>query len=298
MGEGGTKERESRRRRPADVARAGRAFLPAMVRNRGRSGSDATVAPVTRPEGWLGLRKHFAGAIDLFLPRVCVSCQRLLSRIETGIVCSLCWSRLPYLPSPQCERCGHPVSSGSCKWCDLLPPYVRAVRSVCWMPVDPASSIVHALKYEGWSGVGNEIAARMSHLSWPKDVVDERTALIPIPLASARKRQRGYNQSALIARGLARRWRIPVWEEIVTRSRETSSQTKLTPEQRLDNVAGSFRIDDRESEKLRGAHLVIVDDVVTTAATLNACARALFESGARIISYVTFGRAHASGDRL
>ena len=298
MGEGGTKERESRRRRPANVARAGRTFLPAMVRNRARSGSDATVAPVTGTERWLALRKHFAGAIDLFLPRVCVSCQRLLSPVETGIVCSLCWSRLPLLPSPQCERCGHPVPSGSCRWCDLLPPYVRAVRSVCWMPVDPASSIVHALKYEGWSSVGNEIAERMSRLSWPKDVGDERTALIPIPLASARKRQRGYNQSALIARGLARRWRIPVWEEIVLRSRETSSQTKLTPEQRLDNVAGSFRIDDRDSEKLRGAHLVIVDDVVTTAATLNTCARALFEAGARIISYVTFGRAHASGDRL
>ena len=298
MGEGGTKERESRRRRPPDAARAGCSVLPAMVRDRAGSRGDATVAPLALGGRRIALQKHFAGVIDLFLPRVCVSCQRLLSRVETGIVCSLCWSRLPLLPSPQCERCGYPVATGSCRWCDLLPPYVRAVRSVCWMPVDPASSIVHALKYEGWSAVGNEIAARMSRLSWPRDVVDERTALIPIPLASARKRQRGYNQSALIARALARRWRIPVWEEIVVRSRETSSQTKLTPEQRLDNVAGSFRIADRESEKLRGAHLVIVDDVVTTAATLNTCATALFESGARIISYVTFGRAHASGDRL
>jgi ComF family protein len=172
------------------------------------------------------------------------------------------------------------------------------VRSVCWVPVEPAAGIIHALKYEGWAAVAEEIAGRMSRLSWPLDVVEERTAIIPIPLASARKRERGYNQSALIARGLARRWRIPVWEELVTRSRETSSQTKLTPEQRLDNVAGSFRIDSRGLEKLRGAHLVIVDDVVTTAATLNACATALYESGARIISYVTFGRAHASGDRL
>jgi ComF family protein len=165
------------------------------------------------------------------------------------------------------------------------------------MPVEPAASIVHALKYEGWEPVAEEMAGRMGRLAWPRDVVEERTALVPIPLASARKRQRGYNQSALIARGLARRWRIPVWEELVTRSRETTSQTKLTPEQRLDNVAGSFRIDGGV-EKLRGAHLVIVDDVVTTGATLNACATALYESGARIISYVTFGRALASGDRL
>jgi len=72
----------------------------------------------------------------------------------------------------------------------------------------------------------------------------------------------------------------------------------LTPEQRLDNVAGSFGVDSRRVEVVRGAHVVILDDVVTTAATLNACAGILYQAGARIISYVTFGRAHASGDRL
>ena len=166
------------------------------------------------------------------------------------------------------------------------------------MPVEPASSIVHALKYQGWAAVATEMAERMSRLSWPPDVTQERTALVPIPLASARKRQRGYNQSALIASGLGLRWRIPVWEDVVVRSRETTSQTQLTPEERLDNVADSFRIGARKLDGLRGAHVVIVDDVVTTAATLNTCAKVLYESGARIISYVTFGRAHASGDRL
>ena len=166
------------------------------------------------------------------------------------------------------------------------------------MPVEPASNIVHALKYDGWSRVAGEMAERMSRLSWPRDVVEERAALIPIPLASARRRERGYNQSALIAAGLSERWRIPVWENLVTRTRETSSQTRLTPEQRLGNVAGSFQIGARNTDALHGAHLMIVDDVVTTAATLNACARVLYDAGARIISYVTFGRAHASGDRL
>ena len=164
--------------------------------------------------------------------------------------------------------------------------------------MEPASNIVHALKYDGWSRVAGEMAERMSRLSWPRDVVEERAALIPIPLASARKRERGYNQSALIAAGLSERWRIPVWENLVTRTRETSSQTRLTPEQRLGNVAGSFQIGARNTDALHGAHLMIVDDVVTTAATLNACARVLYDAGARIISYVTFGRAHASGDRL
>ena len=297
MGEGGTKERQPRGGRVADAARAGRLLIPALVRDRAGSRSDEAVAAVATNPARLYLREHLRGAIDLLLPRACVSCERLLSRVETGLVCSLCWARLPLLPSPQCPRCGHPISTGACRWCDLLPPFVRAVRSVCWMPVDPASSIVHALKYEGWAAVASEIAERMSRLAWPRDVVDERVALVPIPLASARKRQRGYNQSALIAHGIARRWRLPVWEDVVVRSRETSSQTRLTPEQRLDNVAGSFRIH-RRPDGLTGAHLIVVDDVVTTAATLNTCATALYEAGARIISYVTFGRAHASGDRL
>jgi len=221
-----------------------------------------------------------------------------MSHLECGLVCSLCWSRLPLLPSPQCSRCGHPLSGDNCRWCELLPPFVRAVRSVCWMPVEPASRIVHSLKYEGWSTVADEIAIRMSRLAWPADVIAERTALIPIPLAAARKRQRGYNQSALIARELGVLWRVSVWEDVIARTRETSSQTRLTPEQRLDNVAGSFCVMAEKRGELRGAHVVLVDDVVTTAATLNTCAKVLYESGARIISYVTFGRAHASGDRL
>jgi len=166
------------------------------------------------------------------------------------------------------------------------------------MPEEPASSIVHALKYEVWSAVAAEIATRMSRLTWPSDVVEERAAIVPIPLASARKRQRGYNQCALIAGALGRDWGVEVWEDLVVRTRETRSQTQLTPEQRLDNVAGSFRVRDGHARPLAGAHLVLLDDVVTTAATLNACAKVLYEGGARIISYVTFGRARASGDRL
>jgi ComF family protein len=226
-----------------------------------------------------------------------VACGALLSRQESGIVCHLCWARLPVLPSPQCVRCGHPLTAGACRWCELLPPFVRAVRSVCWMPVESAASIVHALKYEGWARVADQMADRMARLSWPADVVEERAALIPVPLASARKRERGYNQSELLARGLSRRWRIPVLDGVIARLRATESQTRLTPEQRQGNVAGSFQIGEGMNS-LVGAHIILVDDVVTTGATLNECAKVLYKAGARIISYVTFGRAHASGDRL
>ena len=263
--------------------------------SRPRSNEGGTALGIVSPSA---LQRHLAGILDLVLPRVCIACDRLLARHETGLVCHLCWSRLPWLPSPQCARCGHPLVSAKCRWCDLLPPFVRCVRSVCWMPVEPASSIVHGLKYGGWSGVADSMSERMSRLAWPTDVVEERAGLVPIPLASARKRERGYNQSELLARGLSTRWRIPVWADAVSRARETESQTRLTPEQRQGNVAGSFEIVGSNNRSLAGAHVVIVDDVVTTAATLNECAKVLYGAGARIISYVTFGRAHASGDRL
>lgn len=136
----------------------------------------------------------------------------------------------------------------------------------------------------------------MARLPWPVDVVRERTALVPVPLASARRRERGFNQAELIASALAAHWQVPVRADGLERVRSTTSQTQLTPEQRRANVRGAFRASPRARE-LRGAHLVVVDDVLTTAATLNACAAALHDAGARIISYVTFARAPAPGDR-
>lgn len=138
----------------------------------------------------------------------------------------------------------------------------------------------------------------MARLSFPGDVVRERTALVPVPLARTRERERGYNQSGLLASAVSLKWKIPVWNDVVSRERATESQTRLTPEQRRRNVSSAFTVAPRLGSRLRGAHIVLVDDVVTTAATLNACATALYDGGARIISYVTFGRAPSIGDRI
>ncbi|MGH7619924.1 MAG: ComF family protein [Gemmatimonadaceae bacterium] len=234
---------------------------------------------------------------DLLLPRVCAVCERLLDRGETGIVCGRCWARLPTLPSPRCERCGHPTYAQACRWCALLPPYVRAARSVAWAAGDTGLGIVHALKYQGWHRVAAEMAARMARVDWPIDVVEERTALIPVPLSAKRQRQRGYNQTFHLARELARWWSLPVWDTVLARTRDTETQTRLTPGDRLRNVSGAFSAKSSARSALRGAHVIVVDDVVTTAATLNACAAALCDGGARIVSFVTFGRAPALGDR-
>lgn len=135
----------------------------------------------------------------------------------------------------------------------------------------------------------------MSRLSWPPDVLAERTALVPVPLAARRERERGFNQSERLAQVIGVQLGLDVWGQALARTSFTSSQTRLTPEERLRNVSGAFRVTG-DPARLRGAHLMLVDDVVTTAATLNACAAALFAGGTRIISYVTFGRARLPGD--
>lgn len=236
-------------------------------------------------------------ALDFLLPPACPSCDALLSDNDTGLVCNACWNRITVLQSPQCARCGHPGLRDPCSWCTLLPPYVRAVRSVCWMHRGTGQHIVHALKYSGWHRLGVEIAERIGRLGWPLDVLEERAAVIPVPLAASRLRERGFNQSESLATALGTRWRMPVWTDALERARATETQTRLTPEERLANVSGAFRVSDAVRRRLANQHVVLVDDVVTTAATLNACAAALVSGGARIVSYVTFGRAPAASDR-
>lgn len=239
-------------------------------------------------------------ALDLVLPRACVLCSALLGAGEHDLVCGACWLKAHELPRPRCGRCGHPTNpqrpSATCAWCELLPPYVRAVRSAYAMPGGQAAAMVHALKYGGWPAVGATMGRRMAALRFPADVERERAALVPVPLSRSRLRARGYNQSAELARALALAWGIPARDDMLERVRATKTQTRLTPGERARNVSGAFRAcADRAS--LRGLHIVLVDDVVTTAATLNACASALHAGGARILSFVTFGRAPALGDR-
>jgi ComF family protein len=242
-------------------------------------------------------RRAVTALADLILPRACTVCERLLDRGESDVVCGRCWVRLSRLPDPRCTRCGHPTYGQNCRWCALLPPYVRAARSVCWAAGDIGLGIVHAFKYQGWHRAARSMAIRMARLDWPTDVLVERRALVPVPLSKKREQQRGFNQSSLLARELARYWCIPVWEDVLARVRHTETQTRLTPGDRLRNVSGAFSVPRAARNVLRGTHVVLVDDIVTTAATLNACAAALCEGGARIVSFVTFGRAPALGDR-
>jgi len=163
-----------------------------------------------------------------------------------------------------------------------------------WL-AEGAQQAVHALKYGGLPRIADDLAIVMAPLR-PRS--DAAAALIPIPLASRRLRARGYNQSELLARALARTWRIPVLPDLLIRTRETPTQTALTPGTRLANVAGAFgtrnaEVGTRNSPafQLPSSALILVDDVFTTGATLAEAARALTQAGATTIHGVTFARA-------
>ena len=238
---------------------------------------------------------------QLLLPAECALCHALLGERDAArLICAVCRTRFRAVRPPWCERCGQPEPSfGPCRLCAEWPAALETVRSAVWL-VEEAQQAVHALKYGGLSRIADDLAL-VTAPRRPR--TDEATALIPIPLAPKRLRQRGYNQSELLARALARTWRIPVLPDLLIRTRETPTQTALTPGTRLANVAGAFGTRNvergtrndaggvRSAFRLPRSTLILVDDVFTTGATLAEAARALERAGVRSIHAVTFARA-------
>jgi ComF family protein len=214
-------------------------------------------------------------------------CHALLAERDADcIVCPVCRHRWRAVRPPWCQRCGQPEPHfGPCRLCAEWPATLSVVRSAVWL-TDGAREAVHALKYRGLPRIADDLAAAMAGVSLP---TDEASVLVPIPLAPKRLRERGYNQSEALARALSRRWRIPV-VDVLIRSRETATQTALTPETRLANVAGAFSPGRRPGVSRDSTH-ILVDDVFTTGATLAEAARALEQAGAPTILGITFGRA-------
>ena len=157
------------------------------------------------------------------------------------------------------------------------------MRSAVWLD-GSARQAVHRLKYEGWSRAADAMALAMREL----EPLTPGVSLIPVPLGAGRLRSRGYNQSERIAAALGACLDLDVRTDLLRRVRETPTQTALTPEGRHANVAGAF-----EAESLDGPHVVLVDDVFTTGATLATAGAALIAAGAAMVEAVTFARAVA-----
>lgn len=233
----------------------------------------------------------FSAAVEqLLLPAECLLCHALLGQREANrLVCPVCRQRWRPVRPPWCERCGQPEPHfGPCRLCTEWPAALKSVRSAVWLD-EYARPAVHALKYRGLPGIADDLATAMASLA---PATDSPSALIPIPLAKKRLRDRGYNQSEVLARALARKWRIPVLPDLLVRTRETPTQTALTPDTRLANVRAAFAVANVQCSMINDHWtLIIVDDVFTTGATLAEAARALEQTGAGRILGVTFARA-------
>jgi ComF family protein len=238
-----------------------------LVRRRGLTAAAAALAGVER---WL-------------LPAACLLCDEPVPVTEgDALVCGVCRLRWREVVGPLCHKCGQPVFGDlECRLCAAWPPGLERARSAVWL-TRGARDAVHRFKYEGWWRLAEPLADAMRGL----EPLSGQVCLIPIPLGAKRLRQRGYNQSERIAEALGRRTGLRIRPGILSRIRETPTQTALTPEGRQANVAGAFR-----ATGAAGMACVLVDDVFTTGATLAEAGSALRIAGATRVEAVTFARA-------
>ncbi len=225
---------------------------------------------------------------DLLLPPACPVCDALLDSASAGI-CPGCAAELEPLRPPLCLRCGQPlVNDEICAACRLDPPPYSSLRSI-YAFAGAAQEMVLRLKFGGKPGLGNLIADQLLIAANTNRLLLSCDWLIPVPLHPTRLRERGFNQAALIAQRLSHRLHLPVDLFHLRRIRATPAQA-LTQNrlERLNNIQRAFRVS--PNHPFRGKKLCLIDDVVTTGATLRSCAQTLLDAGAKEVIAVTFAR--------
>jgi ComF family protein len=239
---------------------------------------------------WRSAWAHAARlALDVALPTLCVACRE---PVDGEGVCANCWSKLSFIAKPFCPRLGIPFVYDpgpellSMEAIANPPAYARARAAVRYD--DVARTLVHALKYQDRTDLAPAMGRWMARAG--QELLTEADWLIPVPLHWRRAWHRRYNQSGALARAIERQSGVKVRGELLARVRATEQQVGLSRPQRASNVQGAFRVSaDRQSE-VQGRRVVLIDDVLTSGATVDACARALLRAKAATVDVLVFAR--------
>jgi ComF family protein len=234
------------------------------------------------------IREAVNGLLSVVLAPPCAACGRPLEDPLHSAVCDRCWAGIRVLHPPFCGVCGDPLrtwrtvaADDRCELCQVRRPHITAGRAIGDYD-GSLRAIVHALKYDGRRSVARALSAMLRRQGAP--ILSGADLAVPVPLHWSRRWRRGFNQAHELAAGLG----LPV-RGVLRRRRHTRSQTGLSAERRHANVHDAFVLA-RQPGALSGLCIVLVDDVSTTGATLEACARVLKEGGAREVRTLTAAR--------
>jgi len=225
-------------------------------------------------------RTGLSSAVDFVVPPSCPICRAIVQ--GDGGLCGTCWRQMPWIDGPVCNRLGLPLAydlgPGAVSAEALAnPPEFDRLRAVCTYD-GVAPRLIHALKFSNQRHLSGSMGAMMARAG--KAVLqDHDTVLVPVPLHAFRQLQRRYNQSALLAQAISDLTGLSVAHDAVRRVKRTRQQRALSRGDRLRNLRGAFRVTARGEAALVGKHVVLIDDVHTTGATLNALAQTLRSQG-------------------
>ena len=227
--------------------------------------------------------------LDIALPTLCVACR---DPVDGEGVCAGCWAKLSFIAPPFCPRLGIPFVYDpgpemlSMEAIANPPAYARARAAVRYD--DVAQTLVHALKYQDRTDLAPAMGRWMARAG--RELLDDADALIPVPLHWRRGWSRRYNQSGALARIIEQQTGVPVAAEALRRIRPTEQQIGLSRPQRASNVQGAFKVAPDRQHLIAGRRLVLIDDVLTSGATVDACARALLRAKAAAVDVLVFAR--------
>jgi ComF family protein len=235
------------------------------------------------------LRATFGLVVDVALPQLCASCREPVG--DAGL-CPACWAKLSFIAPPYCERLGIPFTYDpgpgilSMEAIADPPAYHRARAAVRYDEV--ARTLVHAFKYGDRLDLGPTMGRWMATAG--QMLLSGADALVPVPLHWRRQWARRFNQSALLAEVIAKASTVPVTYRALKRVKATPQQVGLSQSARAQNVQGAFRVPPDGKAEVAGRRLILIDDVLTSGATMDACARALLRAGAAQVDALVFAR--------